>query len=126
MYQLITTKGRKSADTLEALAAWLLEMQPSSTRIVHGKIEAEVEWSDDEPENDLRWALRLEEANALDLTVNNGNIYLTPMDDAHTVYLRQDVACVTLVDNRAMVSRELRDSESLADVAAAVKREGRE
>lgn len=126
MYQLITTKGRKSADNLADLAEWLEEMQPSSTRIVHGEIEAEVEWSDDEPENDLRWALRLEEANALDLTVNNGNIYLTPMDDAHTVYLRQDVACVTLVDNRSMVSRELRDSESLADVAAAVEREGRE
>lgn len=126
MYQLITTKGRKSADSLADLAAWLLEMQPSSVRIVWGEIEAEVEWSDDEPENDLRWALRLEEANALDLTVNNGNIYLTPMDDAHTVYLRQDVACVTLVDNRSMVSRELWDFESLSDVAAAVEREGRE
>ena len=126
MYQLITTKGRKSADNLADLAEWLEEMQPSSVRIVWGEIEAEVEWSDDEPENDLRWALRLEEANALDLTVNNGNIYLTPMDDAHTVYLRQDVACVTLVDNRSMVSRELRDFESLSDVAAAVEREGRE
>lgn len=126
MYQLITTKGRKSADNLADLAEWLEEMQPSSVRIVWGEIEAEVEWSDDEPENDLRWALRLEEANALDLTVNNGNIYLTPMDDAHTVYLRQDVACVTLVDNRSMVSRELWDFESLSDVAAAVEREGRE
>lgn len=38
MYQLITSKGRKSAETLEALAAWLLEMQPSSTRIVHGDL----------------------------------------------------------------------------------------
>lgn len=126
MFQLITTKGRKSADTLEALAAWLQEMQPSSVRIVRGDIEAEVECSDDEPENDLRWALRLEEANVLNLTVENDNIYLTPIDDAHTVYLRHDVACVTLVDNHSMVSRELRDDESLADVAAAVEREGHE
>lgn len=62
MYQLITSKGRKSADTLEALAEWLLDMQPSSTRIVWGDIEAEVEWTDDDCEQDLRWALRLAEA----------------------------------------------------------------
>lgn len=124
MYTLITTKGRKSAADLATLAAWLDEMQPSSTRIVHGDIEAEVEWSDDEPENDLRWALRLEEAAALDLTVNNGNIYLTRIRDEHPVYLRRDVACVTLVDDRSMVSRELRDDESLAEVLAAVQRGG--
>lgn len=126
MFQLITTKGRKSADTLEALAAWLQEMQPSSVRIVWGDIEAEVECSDDEPENDLRWALRLEEANVLNLTIENDNIYLTPIHDAHPVYLRRDVACVTLVDDRSMITRDLRDDEMLSDVAAAVEREGRE
>lgn len=93
MYQLITTKGRKS---------------------------------DDEPENDLRWALRLEEARALGLTVRDGGIYFTPRSDVHSVYLRKDAAHATLVDNRAMVSCELRDFESLAEVAAAVEREGRE
>lgn len=124
MYTLITTKGRKSAADLATLAAWLDEMQPSSTRIAHGDSEAEVEWSDDEPENDLRWALRLEEAAALDLTVNNDNIYLAGLGrgHAHLIYLRRDVACVTLMDNTNEVSRELRDDETLAEVLAAVQR----
>lgn len=119
-YQVITSKGRKSAGTLEAIAAWLLEMQPSSTRIVWGDVEAEVEWADRDCEQDLRWALRLEEAAGLDLTVNNNNIYLTRVDDSHPIYLRADVACVTLVDNRNMISREIRDDETLADLVDAV------
>lgn len=121
MYQLITSKGRKSADTLEALAAWLLKMQPGSTRIVHGDLEAEVEWTDRDCEQDLRWALRLEEAAALDLTVNNNNIYLTRVADPFPVYLRPDVDCVTLVDEAGCVARKLSDGETLAQVLAAVE-----
>lgn len=128
MFEIITTKGRKSADNLAELAAWLDEMQPSSVRIVHGDIEAEVEYSDDEPENDLRWALRLEEAAALDLAVNDDSIYLAGLGQGHVhmVYLRRDADCVTLVDNTNEVSRKLRDDETLAEVAAGVESEGRE
>ncbi len=122
-YQLITTKGRKSADTLEALAEWLLDMQPSSTRIVWGDIEAEVEWTDDDCEQDLRWALRLAEAEALDLTVNNNDIYLTRVDDPRPVYLRADVDCVTLVDDRGYQARTLHDAETVEAVLRAAEAE---
>lgn len=137
MYQLITTKGRKSADNISTLAAWYSMMQPSSARIVHGEMEAEIDEhldpsmdgldvDDDEyeasVENAMRWALRLEEAAALDLTVNNDNIYLTRMGVGALVYLRRDVDCVTLVDDRAMVSRELGDAETLADMLTALQR----
>lgn len=42
-YQLWTTKGRKSADTLKALAAWYAMTQPSAARIAHNNIEAELD-----------------------------------------------------------------------------------
>lgn len=137
MYQLITTKGRKCADTLTTLSAWYAVMQPSSARIVSGDLEAEVDEhldpsmegndvDDGEYEasvaNAMRWALRLEEAAALDLTVNNDNIYITNMNAGPLVYLRRDVDCVTLVDDRAMVSRELGDAETLADMLTAIQR----
>ena len=122
-YQIITTKGRKSADTLEALAAWLLEMQPSSTRIVHGDVEAEVEWEDETCEQDLQWALRLEEAAALDLTIRNDRIYLVDGGaDSESVYVARFGDGVCIVDYDCQ-RRVIRDGETLADLAAAVAAE---
>ena len=113
MYQLITTKGRKSADTLEALAAWIEEMQPSSTRIVWGEIEAEVECSDDAIVDELRRALRMEEADQLGFTVSNDNIYLGDLDAPHGAlkFIRFDVGAPVLVSGHD--HRPLADCETL-------------
>ena len=115
MYQLITTKGRKSADTLEALAAWIEEMQPSSTRIAWGEIETEVECSDDADAivDELRRALRIEEADRLGFTVSNDNIYLGDLDAPHGAlkFIRFDVGAPVLVSGYD--HRPLADGETL-------------
>lgn len=125
MIQLITTKGRKSCETIDAAAAWLEEMQPSSVRIAHGDIECEVECPDGAGTiaTELRWALRLEEAFRLNLTVENDNIYLTSTS-APLVTVRVGSEGVELRDDQAMVTRRLFDGETLADVLAAVRAEG--
>lgn len=115
MYQLITTKGRKSADTLEALAAWLKEMQPSSVRIVWGEIEAEVDCSDDADviADELRRALRMEEADRLGFTVSNDNIYLGDLDAPRSElkFIRFDAGAPVLVSGHD--HRPLADNETL-------------
>lgn len=115
MYQLITTKGRKSADNLADLAEWLEEMQPSSVRIVWGEIEAEVEWSDDAGviADELRRALRMEEADRLGFTVSNDNIYLGDLDAPHgeLKFIRFDVGAPVLVTGHD--HRPLADGETL-------------
>lgn len=133
MYQLVTNKGRMSCETIESAAEWLAEMQPLSSRITLGDIETEI---DDDVDLDLdaagiaaglRWALRMEEAFRLNLTVNNDNIYLVGFSGPRTgmVYLRRDTDGVTLVDARNEVSRTLPDGETVAELLAAVLAENR-
>lgn len=115
MFQIITTKGRKSADNITDLAAWLEEMQPSSVRIVWGDIETEVDCSDDADTiaDELRRALRMEEADRLDLTVSNDNIYLGNLNAPHSAlkFIRFDVGSPVLVDGHDQ--RPMADDETL-------------
>jgi len=116
-YQLHTTKGRKSADTLAELADWLREMQPSSVRIVRDNIEAEVEWDDDTAEVNLHWALLLAESEKLDLTVDNDNIYLNRIDSRFLQILTCCTDAVWLVDDLRAVKRPLDAHETIRGLA---------
>lgn len=116
MFQLITTKGRTSSESLAELAYWLEINQPSFVRIVWGEIEAEVECSADRKAivDELRRALRMEEADRLNLTVANGNIYLSDIGANPLAFIRFDAGAAVLVDGG--VDCELADDETLASL----------